>query len=273
MKKYDQRPGYDGRVDPRSLGARGNAQLSDEAKQHIKDQYAAKTTWMDHCFGQFLDALESTGLDKNTAVIFTADHGTNVGERGRFGKGQPVREQEAHVPLFIRLPEGDTGRSNVIVQPQDFFPTILNILGEARPEGIEGHDILTPAREGNSGERQLALSGGSIERWQQASQNENAILFTAFSQEWSLEVAAKPENSKLVRLGDLEYVQDQHPDLVAKLHAAAIDEIERRGTDPALMAWLRSGGEDAFPAEANYWDGFPGPAGYRPYFGKLYTGE
>ena len=273
MKKYDKRPGYDGRVDPRSLGARGNAELSDEAKQHIKDQYAAKTTWMDHCFGQFLDALESTGLDKNTAVIFTADHGTNVGERGRFGKGQPVREQEAHVPLFIRLPEGDTGRSNVIVQPQDFFPTILNILGETRPDGLEGHDILTPARAGNAGERELALSGGSIERWQQASQNENAILFTTFSQDWSLEVAAKPENSKLVRLGDLEYVQDQHPDLVAKLHAAAVDEIERRGTDPALMAWLRSGGEAAFPAEANYWDGFPGPEGYRPYFGKLYTGE
>ena len=273
MKKYDQRSGYDGRVDPRSLGARGNAQLSDEAKQHIKDQYAAKTTWMDHCFGQFLDALESTGLDKNTAVIFTADHGTNVGERGRFGKGQPVRQQEAHVPLFIRLPEGDTGRSNVIVQPQDFFPTILNILGEARPDGLEGHDILTPARDGNSGERELALSGGSIERWQQASQNENAVLFTAFGQEWSLEVAAKPENSKLVGLGELAYVQDKHPDIVAKLHAAAVDEIERRGTDPALMAWLRSGGEDAFPTEANYWDGFPGPEGYRPYFGKLYTGE
>ena len=39
------------------------------------------------------------------------------------------------------------------------------------------------------------------------------------------------------------------------------------------MAWLRSGGEDAFPADAHYWDGFPGPAGFRPYFGKLYTGE
>ena len=192
---------------------------------------------------------------------------------GRFGKGQPVREQEAHVPLFIRLPEGDTGRSNVIVQPQDFFPTILNILGETRPDGLEGHDILTPARDGNPGDRELALSGGSIERWQQASQNENAILFTAFDQEWSLEVAAKPENSKLVRLGDLEYVQDQHPDIVAKLHAVAIDEIEHRGTDPALMAWLRSGGEDAFPEDAHYWDGFPGPEGYRPYFGKLYTGE
>ena len=99
-----------------------------------------------------LNRTEIYGLEKNTAVILTGDHGTNVGERGRFGKGQPVREQEAHVPLFIRLPEGDAGRSNVIVQPQDFFPTILNILGETVPEGnLEGYDILTPARERKSG--------------------------------------------------------------------------------------------------------------------------
>ena len=273
MKKYDKRPGYDGNIDPRSLGGRNKASLSDAAKQHIKDQYAAKLTWMDHCFGQFVDALESTGLDKNTAVILTGDHGTNVGERGSFGKGQPVREQEGHAPLFVRLPEGDSGRSNVIVQPQDFFPTIFSILGEDYPEGIEGHDFLTPAREGKSGEREIALSGGSVERWRQASQRENAILFTAFDQEWNIEVAAKPENSKLVKLGSLEYVQDQHQDIVAKLHAAAVNEIGRRGIDPGIMAWLRSGGEGDFPTDYVFYDGFPGPAGFSPYFGRLYPGK
>ena len=98
-------------------------------------------------------------------------------------------------------------------------------------------------------------------------------LFTAFDGEWSLEVSTKPENSRLVRRGSLEEVQNEHPDVVAKLHAAALDEIERRGTDAALMAWLRSGGESEFPENPNYWDGYPGPAGFRPYFGKLYTGD
>ncbi len=273
MKKYDTRPDYDGRVDPRSLGGRNNPNLSDLAKQHIKAQYAAKLSWMDDCFGQFLDALETTGLHKNTTVILTGDHGTNVGERGTFGKGQPVRQQEAHVPLFIRLPDGDAGRSNVIVQPQDFFPTILNILGETCPDGIDGHDILTPARERKTGPRHLALSGGSIERWQQAADNPNLVLFTTFNQDWSLEVTAKPENSRLIRLGDLENVADKHPDIVAQLHTEALDDIEHRGTDPELIAWLRSGGEREFPTDATYWDGYPGPAGFRPYFGKLYTGD
>ena len=273
MKKYDKRPGYDGNIDPRSLGGRNKNVLSDVAKQHIKDQYAAKLTWMDHCFGEFVDALESTGLDKNTAVILTGDHGTNVGERGSFGKGQPVREQEGHVPLFVRLPEGDTGRSNVIVQPQDFFPTILSMLGIDRPDGLEGHDFLTPAREGGSGEREIALSGGSIQNWTQAGKRNKGILFTAFDQDWNIEVSAKPENSRLIKLGSIEYVQDQHQDVVAKLHAAAVDEIGQRGIDSALMKWLRSGGEAEFPTGCSFFDGYPGPEGYSAYFGRLYPGE
>ncbi|MYF99260.1 sulfatase [Candidatus Poribacteria bacterium] len=273
MKKYDKRPSYDGNIDPRSLGGRNKNVLSDVAKQHIKDQYAAKLTWMDHCFGEFVDALEATGLDKNTAVILTGDHGTNVGERGSFGKGQPVREQEGHVPLFVRLPEGDTGRSNVIVQPQDFFPTILNILGIDRPDGLEGHDFLTPARENGSGEREIALSGGSIQNWTQAGKRNKGILFTAFDQDWNIEVSAKPENSRLIKLGSIEYVQDQHQDVVAKLHAAAVEEISKRGIDPALMKWLRSGGEAEFPSGCSFFDGYPGPEGYSAYFGRLYPGE
>ena len=59
-----------------------------------------------------------------------------------------------------------------------------------------------------------------------------------------------------------------HPEIVTEMYAAAIDELERRGTDPGLIAWLRNGGEGELPANAQYWDGYPGPAGFRPYFFK-----
>ena len=81
----------------------------------------------------------------------------------------------------------------------------------------------------------------------QHTEPESQPFYCIQSREWSLEVGTKPENSRLVRLGELDDVANEHPDVVAKLHAAAVDEIERRGTDPALIAWLRSGGEDAFP--------------------------
>ena len=47
-------------------------------------------------------------------------------------------------------------------------------------------------------------------------------LFTAFDGEWSLEVLTKPDNSRLVRRGSLEEVQNEHPDVVARLHTAGL---------------------------------------------------
>ena len=61
-----------------------------------------------------------------------------------------------------------------------------------------------------------------------------------------------------------------HGDVVKRLHAAALDELERRGTDPAVMTWLRTAGETAFPKEAKFFENWPPPKGYRPYFNRLY---
>ena len=109
VRLYDDTPGYDGRIDPRAFypGARGmkNGVFPPGVYDRQRALYAAKVSWMDHCFGKVLDALEETGLADNTAIFFTADHGTNLGERGGFGKTGIVNEQEAHVPLYSICPD------------------------------------------------------------------------------------------------------------------------------------------------------------------------
>ena len=259
--KYDKTPGYDGRIDPRTFSGRNNPELSDEAKARVKALYAAKVSWVDHWLGRFLDTLEETGLSENTAVILTADHGTNCGERGKFGKGHPVREQEGHVPFLVRVPEGGTGRSNILVQPQDAFATILGLAGQDAPAEMDSHDILSIAREGRDGPRPIALAGSGGGGWQK-----EGVLFTAFNQEWVLEVHARPEDSTLTRIGSLECVEQDHPDVVKELHAAAVQEIGRRGTDPVLMRWLRDPGDANPPVHK-----WPSRSGYYPYFSRLYT--
>ena len=97
------------------------------------------------------------------------------------------------------------------------------------------------------------------------------MLFSAFDGEWALEVTAKPENCRLERMGTLQNVAADNQDVVAELHAAALDEIERRGIDPRLMEWLRSAGEEEFPTESTFWDGYPGPAAFQPYFTRIYV--
>ncbi|MEE2709433.1 MAG: sulfatase [Gemmatimonadota bacterium] len=272
MRRYNDTPGYDGLVDPRSLfWLRNDSRLSDEARRLMAAQYPAKVAWMDHCFGTFLDTLESTGLIDSTAIIFTGDHGTNVGERGKLGKGAPVREQEGHVPLFIRMPEGDTGRSDIIVQPQDFFATVMGMAGQKVRDDITSHDVLSAARAGESG-RSIGLAGMGANSWNATDdQGEPAILFTAFTDEWVLEVAQKPEHSRLSKLGSLEYEELQHPDIVSDLHIASVQEIARRGIDPGLLEWLRNGEGDP-PEGCRFWDGWPGQPGFHAYFRDIYTG-
>ena len=103
--------------------------------------------------------------------------------------------------------------------------------------------------------------------------NEKRVLFTVFDGEWCPEFATKPENCGLVSAGSLKDVAADRPSVVEGLHAAAIEEVERRGTDPALVDWLRSYGEADFPTECRFWDGYPGPVGFAPYFGRLYLEE
>ena len=268
MRIYDADPGYDGRIDPRSFAARNHEDISEGARERVAAGYAAKVSWVDHWLGRLLDTLDETRLADSTAVLLTADHGTNVGERHRFGKDYPVREQVGRTPFMVRVPDGESGRTDIIVQPQDIFATVTGLVGLPAPADVPSHDVLALARQGGEGPRRVALAGMRADHWQGDAQK---ILFTAFDREWCLEAAARPERSRLTRLGSLEDVSADHPSVRAELHAGALDEIERRGTDPALMRWLRSGGEADWPTECRFWDGYPGPPGFVPYFQRLYA--
>ncbi len=251
--RYDDTPGYDGRFDPRTFAGRSSPDLDDAARRRIAAYYAAKVTWMDRWLGELLDTLDSPPLRDKTAVVLTADHGTNVQDYGRFGKGMPVREPEGHVPLIVRTPERDAGRSSVLAAPQDVFATVLGLAGAPVPRETDAHDVLATARTGASAQRSLTLAG-------QPSLNAGGAACTAFNTEWCLVCAPRAEDSVLYRLGAREPVQDAHPDVVAAMHAAAIDELELRGADPRRLAQLRMG----LPADAN--TGSRGPEGYYQYF-------
>ena len=84
-------------------------------------------------------------------------------------------------------------------------------------------------------------------------------------------MAADPGKCELQRLGSLDDVAKDNPDVVEKLHAAAIEEIEHRGLDPALADWLKSEGKKEFPKNFRITDASPAPKGWNAgYWNKLY---
>jgi len=121
-----------------------------EEIERTRALYYGYVTFVDKWIGVFLDKLEQMDLMKDTAIIFTSDHGTELWDKGRFGKGgDRLYRYNTGIPLIIRLPDGrDAGtRRHDFVQHQDLFPTICGIMGR-RPDpslGLDGRDILDPS--------------------------------------------------------------------------------------------------------------------------------
>ena len=119
--------------------------------RHLIAEYWGATTCVDDTVGRMLAALEAAGLADNTIVIFTADHGDNLGSHGLVQKGGP-NEESARIPLLVRWP-GGLGSGRVVrghvASLVDVAPTIMDVIGGKPPEHWHGQS-LAPLLRGDS---------------------------------------------------------------------------------------------------------------------------
>jgi choline-sulfatase len=90
--------------------------------------YYGLCTWLDHNVGQILGALRAAGLEDSTQVVYTSDHGDNLGARGVWGKST-LYEESAKVPMLIAGPGIAPAVCETPVDLLDLFPTILQGAG------------------------------------------------------------------------------------------------------------------------------------------------
>ncbi|ABK03095.1 sulfatase [Arthrobacter sp. FB24] len=106
--------------------------------------YFAAISAIDHQIGRLLVALEASGHHKNTIVIFTSDHGMQLGSHGLMFKNVPW-EESMSLPFLIRWP----GRiasgpdDKVLISSVDVGPTLLGLAGlsTSRPPAMQGADL------------------------------------------------------------------------------------------------------------------------------------
>jgi len=111
-------------------------------RKNIRNQLAM-VTGVDEQFGRILQALKKAGMDKNTIVVFTSDHGDCLGKHSMISKSNPY-EESMHVPLIIRWTgKIRAGRDNLLFSVPDMFPTLLGLMGfeSEIPQNIEGTDF------------------------------------------------------------------------------------------------------------------------------------
>ncbi|MGE0559482.1 MAG: sulfatase-like hydrolase/transferase [Burkholderiales bacterium] len=94
--------------------------------------YFGLTSFMDDNVGRILRTLEETGLMNNTRVVYSSDHGDNLGTRGLWGKST-MYEESAGIPMMIAGPGVPAGSvCDTPVTLADGFPTFIHALG-AKP--------------------------------------------------------------------------------------------------------------------------------------------
>ncbi len=91
--------------------------------------------------GTILDTLNEAGLDDDTIVVYTSDHGDMMGSHGLIAK-TVMYEESVRVPFLLRTPgQSDTKRINGPVSQVDIVPTLLDLMGKDVPDCVQGKSL------------------------------------------------------------------------------------------------------------------------------------
>ena len=124
----------------------------DAAFQQKKKEYFAAVSGLDEQFGRLMDYLKESGLEKDTLIVLSADHGDCMGSHGRYGKNIWY-EESIRIPLYFRGAGISPGKTDVLLASQDHMPTILELLGIPVPNTVEGKGLSTFILNGQKGEK------------------------------------------------------------------------------------------------------------------------
>ncbi len=113
--------------------------------------YMALCSGIDIAFGRLMNKLKEKGLDDNTIVVFTSDHGDLLSSHGRSCPKTYPEDESICVPLIIRSPgQLKANRtSDLLVGSMDLMPTILNLMNLPIPKTCQGRDLSKHIVSGN----------------------------------------------------------------------------------------------------------------------------
>lgn len=130
--------------------------------------YYALTASIDFEIGRLLEELRELGVDDNTIILYTSDHGDRLGSHtdpdsppGREakprGKGCPYASA-FRIPLIVRWPKSIPAKQvcDALVNSVDVTPTILDLAGLKIPEAYQGDSMAAWCR-GEEGPRNEAV--------------------------------------------------------------------------------------------------------------------
>lgn len=133
--------------------------VTEEEERRARAAYYALVETLDTMIGRVLDKLEELGLADDTLVVYSSDHGEQIGERGLWWK-HTFYEESIRVPLIMRwpglLPEGE--RRNHVVSLVDVTATMLDAMDTPEIPNADGKSFLETAKNSSAPWRNVAFA-------------------------------------------------------------------------------------------------------------------
>ena len=158
-----------------------NAEMNDVQKQKAIAGYYAAVSYMDAQVGKVLKTLKEEGLEDNTIVIFTSDHGFHLDEH-EFWMKVSLHEESVLVPMMIKVPGKKPAVVNSFTELLDLYPTLAELAGLEYPKAIQGKSLVPVLNSPSKKVRDFAFSvsqGGKsflirTDKWAYIQYNEDA---------------------------------------------------------------------------------------------------
>ncbi|MCZ8514246.1 sulfatase [Paenibacillus filicis] len=111
----------------------------DNLQRYMRDYYAA-VTGLDEQFGRIWSLVRELGIEKNTLIVLSSDHGELMGSHGLMAK-HSWHEESIGIPCLMHWPGRlEAGRTDLLFNSVDIMPTLLGIAGLGIPGTVEGTD-------------------------------------------------------------------------------------------------------------------------------------
>jgi len=220
-----------------------------QVRQWTREYYASIHS-IDRNVGRLLDTLQRTGLDQRTVVVFTSDHGYNIGHHGLHTKGNGtwivggisgptmpnMFDTSLRPPFLVRGPgvRGEGRVVNEMVAFEDLYPTLLSLAGVPMPADAPRHG------------RDLAplLRGEAVPQWRDAvfgqyDIHHYAIAHLRMIRETRWKLVRSYGTTTKDQLFDLE----ADPGEMKNLWGAPDQRERRRAMERRLREWMQSIGD------------------------------
>jgi arylsulfatase A-like enzyme/tetratricopeptide (TPR) repeat protein len=113
--------------------------------------YDGEIAFADSQVGRVLRWLKEKGLDDDTIVVITGDHGEGLGSHGESEHGYYIYDYAVRVPLVMRVPKSKPARVSSQVRTIDIFPTVLELVSATPAPNVEGLSLV-PLIKGEAAE-------------------------------------------------------------------------------------------------------------------------